>query len=497
VELQRGSHFVQFEGTLLGKAWRVVPAWNGTPIGSTVFPVATLRPPSRVDRLVRPAGNWLLSLLVAGLVAAWSYSAVARVHARELLIWSGAASLAIVVVTTFLPQQGAWYTAAAVLVPFLMPLRRRFMNARGIFFLIIVPWLAYVGAANAIQIGRWTLYGIGNDNFLFQRFSYRIFMQHYWLEGGQTTFWNQPLFRWIAGVLHMIFGDSSVGQAYWDAGAVAVMMLFAYRVVAPRAGFRWGLAAAVIPLAMFLLGPGLEFVGFGLSEISSAGFIYLAAFFVMRHRGVRDLIVAGVLVVLGFYTRLNNLPMAIAVAAFALPLTLPAGSWWRVREWLPSVRWGAVAAIALALGIGGVLFAWRTWYYTGVFGLFHGTQREFLAVWKPGMTVKDAVPAMISSLMMVLTGQDPPRLALHAAPLVLAGIISVAAIAGVRPFRSVPLPVVALFLAGLSGALITRGWGHEGRFSIHLYGSASAICVWASAALVERLQSARETQEAA
>ena len=249
-----------------------------------------------------------------------------------------------------------------------------------------MPWLAYVAAANAHQVGRWTLYGIGNDNFLFQRFSYRIFMQHYWLEGGQLTFWNQPLFRWIAGLLHMIFGDSSVGQAYWDAAAVAIIMLFAYRVVSPLAGFMWGLAAAVIPLAMFLLGPALEFVGFGLSEISSAGFIYLAAFFVMRHRGARDLVVAGVLVVLGFYTRLNNLPMAIAVAAFALPLTLPGR--------IVVARSGMAAARQMArrdrdrgaLAIGGVLFAWRTWYYTGVFGVFHGTQREFLAVWKPGMT---------------------------------------------------------------------------------------------------------------
>src|SRR4030095_6990797 len=179
--------------------------------------------------------------------------------------------------------------------------------------------------------------------------------------------------------------------------------------------------------------------------------------------------------VLGFYTRLNNLPMAIAVAAFALPVVLPAGSWWRVREWLPLVRWRAVAAIAVGLAIGGVLFAWRTWYYTGVFGLFHGTQREFLAVWKPGMTATEALPAMISSMMMVLTGQ-------HAWRLVLAGIISVAAIAGIRPFRSAPLPVVALFLAGLSGALITRGWGHEGRFSGHLYGSPKAACVFGGAA---------------
>jgi len=497
VELQRGIHFIQFEGTMLGKEWRIVPAWNGSTMGSMVFPVATMRPPSHVDRLWRPAGNWLLSVMVVGLVAAWSWSAVARVGPGSLLTWTAAASVAIVVVTTYLPQQGAWYTAATAVLPLLMPVGRRFMNARGLFFLIMVPWLAYVGAANAHQVGHWTLYGIGNDNFLFQRFSYRIFMQHYWLEGGQTTFWNQPLFRWIAGVLHMIFGDSSVGQAYWDAAAVAIIMLFAYRVVSPLAGFTWGLAAAVIPMTMFLLGPALEFVGFGLSEISSAGFIYLAAFFVMRQRGARDLIVAGVLVVLGFYTRLNNLPMAIAVAAFALPLGFPAGSWWRVQEWLRLIRWRAVIAIAVALAVGGALFAWRTWYYTGVFGLFHGTQREFLAVWKPGMSLSEAVPAMTSSVMMVLTGQDPPRFALHAAPLVAAGTISVAALAGIRGFRNAPLPAVALFLAGLSGALITRGWGHEGRFSLHLYGSASALCVWAAAALSERIQSARVKQEAA
>jgi hypothetical protein len=247
-------------------------------------------------------------------------------------------------------------------------------------------------------------------------------------------------------------------------------------------------------MAMFLLGPALEFVGFGLSEISSAGFIYLAAFFVIRRRGTRDLIAASMLVVLGFYTRLNNLPMAIAVAAFAMPLTVPAGSWWRVRDWLPLVSWRAVIAVVGGLAIGGVLFAWRTWYYTGVFSVFHGTQREMLAVWKPGMTFADAVPAMISSVLMVLTGQDPPRLTLHGAPLVVAGVISAAAVIGVRPFRHAPLPAVAMFIAGLSGALITRGWAYEGRFSIHLYGSAGVLCVWALAALVERIQSARITR---
>ena len=497
VVLQRGRHLVQFTGVLLGKEWRIVPEWNGTEMGSMLFPPITMRPLSRLDRLARPAINWLLLIAVTALLVRWLLDAAMRVRTSRLLAWSIAASTATATVGVFLPQQAAWYTAAATTLPLFMPVRSRFMNVRGLFFLIVMPWLAFAAAVNLYQTGRWTLYGIGNDNFLFQRFSYRIFMQHFWLEGGQPTFWNQPLFRWIAGALHLLFGDSSLGQVYWDAAGVAIIMLFAYRAMMPLAGFSWGLAAALVPLVMFLLGPALEFVGFGLSEISSAAFIYLAAFFAMRNRGYRDAIVAGALVTLGFYTRLNNLPMAVAVAAFALPLTVSIGDWWRVHTWFPLVRWRVVGGIAAALTAGCVLFAWRTWYYTGVFSLFHGTQREFLAVWKPGMSAGQALPAMLSSTMMVLTGQDPPRLVWHAAPLVTAGLISVAGIFGIPGVRRAPLPLVALFVAGLSGALLTRGWGHEGRFSIHLYGAAAALCVWGVAMLAQAWFNSRNMPQGA
>lgn len=486
IQLQPGAHAIQFEGTMLGKEWRVFPSWDGVGMGAMSFPLATVAPPARIDRIVRPAANWILLVLIAALIAAWTIDAAASVRDPALLVWSVASAVIVTLAAVFLGADAPPFAAAVIALALLIPIRKRFATAGGAFLLVVVPWLAFIAAFNLHQVGRWTLYGIGNDNFLFQRFSYRIFMQHFWLEGGQLTFWNQPLFRWIAGVLHMVFGDSSVGQAYWDAAGVAAIAMFAFRVVAPLAGFSWALASAIVPFAMFLIGPALEFVGFGLSEISSAGFIYLATFFAMRNRGASDLIVAGVLVVLGFYTRLNNLPMAVAVAGFALPITLPASAIWRPRVWWPLLRWRVVFAIAIGLAIGGVLFAWRTWYYTGVFSLFHGTQREFLAVWKPGMTFPEALQAMGSSLLMVLTGQDPPRLAWHAAPLVGGAIVALGGLAGIAVLREAPLPVVLYFLAGASGALITRGWGHEGRFSIHLYGSASALCVWAVWALYNR-----------
>jgi hypothetical protein len=487
--LARGTHIVQLDAVLLSKHWPIVPTWNGIEMGSMRFPATTLGPPTWRDRLARPYLNWLLAVLLAALIAWWSTSFVLRVRDGALVVWAAAASAAVALAAIYLPMQAPWYTAAVLALSSLIAFRARYRNLFGAFMLVGVPWLAYTAAANVYQIGRWTLYGEGNDNFLFQRYSYRVFMQHYWLEGGQVTFWNQPLIRWIVGAQHMVFGESSVGQVYWDAFGVTAMALFAYRVVAVFAGFTAGLVAAVIPFAIFLLGPTLEFVGFGLSEISSASFIYVAAFFAMRNRGWKDAAIAGVLLILAFYTRLNNLPMALAVAAFALPITTPAGIWWRPRVWWPQVRWRIVFGVVVSLGIGAVLFAWRTWYYAGVFSVFHGTQRQFLAVWKPHMTASEAVPAMISSVMMVITASDPPALVWHSAPLVAAAVIAVLAVLNVPGFRGAPLPVVLLFLAGCAGALVTRGWGHEGRFSIHLFGTAAALCGWAGSAFVASLRS--------
>ena len=485
LSLMRGTHLLQLEAVLLSKHWPIVARWNGHDMGSMRFPAATVGAPSWRDRLARPFANWLLAALSAVLIVWWTVSFVARLRDPSLVGWAAAAATAVTLAALYVPTQAPWYAAAVLALSLLIVFRERHRNLLGAFMLIGVPWLAYTAAANLNQVGRWTLYGVGNDNFQFQRFAYRIFLQHYWLEGGQVTFWNQPFYRWIAGALHMLFGDSSVGEVYWDAAGVAIMALFAWRVIARAAGFTWGVVAALIPLTLFLLGPALEFVGFGLSEISSASLIYLAACFVMRGRHV-DLAAAGMLVIVAFYTRLNNLPMVLAVAAFALPVTVPASALWQPRAWWPLIRWPVVLTIAGALALAAVLFAWRTWYYTGVFDVFYGTQREYLAVWKPGMSIAQAMAAMSSSVMMVLTAADPPAFTWHGLPVLVAAVIALAALVGLPGFRRAPLPVVLLFVAGVAGALVTRGWAYEGRFSIHLFGAASVLCTWAAASAIRR-----------
>ena len=190
---------------------------------------------------------------------------------------------------------------------------------KGAFVLIGIPWLAFVTAVHASHIGRFSLYAGGDDMWMFQRFAYRIYLQGYWLQGGELTFWFQPFYRWIAGALHMIFGDSSMGEFWWDAICLMASALFAHQVVAAAYGFRWGLAAAVLCLTIVMQGPAWMFIGIGLSDIASAGFIYFAALVDHRRRGfaatipIATAIGAGVLASIGFYTRLNNLPMAFAV----------------------------------------------------------------------------------------------------------------------------------------------------------------------------------------
>ncbi|MGH9200958.1 MAG: hypothetical protein ACRD2A_06955, partial [Vicinamibacterales bacterium] len=50
-----------------------------------------------------------------------------------------------------------------------------------------------------------------------------------------------------------------------------------------------------------------------------------------------------------------------------------------------------------------LLIAWRAWHYTGVFSFLYGTQREHLQIWRPEMSSVEALTAMASSVMMVLT----------------------------------------------------------------------------------------------
>jgi hypothetical protein len=141
--------------------------------------------------------------------------------------------------------------------------------------------------------------------------------------------------------------------------------------------------------------------------------------------------------------------------------------------------------VTLTLGLGLLLFAWRTWYYTGVFSVFYGTQRDLLAIWQPGMDVGTVLARMAGSVMMVLTMNDPARFDPFGLPLLLGAAISVLAIVGVPRLRELAIAPVVFCLSGLAGSLVARGSAYPGRFSFHVIAVSCAVVTCAAALVRE------------
>jgi hypothetical protein len=490
-----GTHGVTMTTTLTGDRWRFEPLWDGGSPWSALLP--TVRRSNQIDVVVRQWLRWLPTLMVLVFVMGWTASFVTRVADFPLLASSAGASFALaMLVFTNHGDEARWAVGALTLATFI-PVAKRNRTLRGAAIAVGIPWLAYVCARALPTIGRFTLYEWGNDFWTFQRYAYRIALQGFWLEGGSATFWFQPLYRWVAAVLHLVFGDSSAGEILWDGGCLLAGALWTYEAVRTRARFGWSVAAAALSLALFILGTPRDLIGRGLGEITSAGFIYVAATLAMRGRtsGSFALVAAGLCATLGFYTRLNNLPMALAVAAFAIPPGVRTRDAIQFRSWLTQVSFPTIAAVAAALAIGALLFAARTWYYTGIFSVFYGTQREHLALWPAGVSLSTVVAGMADSVLMVLTVNDPPRWDPFAIPVLCGAAACAAAVLGVPRLRNFPLSVVLFAIGSLAGALVARGSAYPGRFSIHVLPVAAAAFALGAATLAPALAEPGDTRQ--
>jgi hypothetical protein len=490
VQLQPGTHQVVISGTMTGNRWRLVPLWNGQDLWSNV--TATLHRPSTGALHMRPWARWVPFSIVGVFLCGWLLSTLVRVRNIAVLAWTIAAALIVGSVTAAGQTAAARWMLVGTMATVFVPVPPRLRNLRGAFLLVGVPFLTFVAAYAAPGIGLWGLYRFGNDYWMYQRYGYRIVMQGYWLEGGSPTFYFQPLYRWISGLLHVVFGDSSVGEFFWDGACLTSGALLAFRMTRAFAGFRWGLAAASVLLSVFVLSTARDLVGQGLSEISSMGLLSLAALCVIGSQRTSVAIAAGVLATLAFYTRLNNLPMALGVAVFALPLCVPARALVHRQMWWPRVSWRTGLIVAAAIGLGMLAFASRTWHYTGVFSMFHGTQRQTLAIWQPGMPLRLVASRMVDSVMMVLTVNDPPRFDVYASPVLAGAMVALLSLLGLPRLRSVPAAAVLFFFAGLAGAFVSRGWAYPGRFSVHVMPITCALTVCALAALLQPARNATE-----
>ena len=479
VTVPAGQHHVHIQAHLTKSHWSLEPRWDGRNLWTAT--TATMTPTSGWDSWFRSWG-WLVPPLLIGLLMVGSALAVIERAGSRMAIGAAAVLVAVFAGVPLIGSNALTRSAPILLFGIAaLPLPRRVRNQFGASLLVLVPFFALIVMLGLPQAGIFTWYSSGDDWWMFQRYAYRIFMEGYWLEGGSQTFWFQPLYRWIAGALHMAFGDSSIGELYWDGLCMAAGAAFAGHVARTFAGFRAGIIAAALTLMLFTMGPAWYLFGRGLSELSSMGLLYAAALCALRGRnGDRSaLLAAAVLGSLAFYTRLNNLPMLVALVGMAWPVTQPVGEWIHPRALFAKASRPVAAAILLGAAVAMWLFTARTWYYTGVIDMFHGTQASHLSVWTQANSFVEGIQLVSGSLMMVLAMSDPPRLDPRAVPVMFGVLAAVAGVLRLGRFRSLPLNASALCLAGMVGSFVARGTAYPGRFSVHLIPITVALSVCA------------------
>jgi hypothetical protein len=489
--LAAGTHDIDLSLALTGNNWRFDPTLDGRSLWGSAL--VTTAPAGMVDRLVA-AWGWLVPvILISTLVAGLLIRLLVAIRPTPLVMAWLVVATGAAVVLGLMPNEGLHRAAGLIgLGAIAVTAPARLRNLRGAFLLVGLPWLAFFAALSLRQVGHFSVYS-PDDWLTYQVAGHRIYMQGYWLEGGNAVFDFQPFYRWMTGALHLVFGDSSVGEVYWDAACLLMGALLAFHFTRQAGGFRWGLAAAAATLATFTLGTPWYFLGRGLSEIAAAGWAFLAIFFLLRARRGRLVWAASaaVMAILMFYTRLNHLLFAGFLLAACFSRRTPAAvaavgqGWSRVRR-LPAV----VFAGGFVAGV--LFFMWRTWHYTGVFSLFHGTSLKVNDTGLRPWTLLDgeAWSKVGHSLATLVLMNEPPRLDPRALIMIAGAAIVVAALLQTAVARRVPATVVIIAAGASVSAFFAHAHGYPGRFSIHLVPFASAL-VMIVGAHVARLKAVR------
>jgi hypothetical protein len=320
-----------------------------------------------------------------------------------------------------------------------------------------------------------------DDWLTYQVAGYRIYMNGFWLEGGNKVFDFQPLYRWITGALHLVFGDSSVGEVYWDAACLLAGGFVAFTLVERVAGFRWAIGAAAATLGTFTVGTIWYFVGRGLSEIAAAGFAFFATLAIVRAgRRPEVAAAAGVLSVLMFYARLNQLVFAVFLAALWLPLDIPA-SWRRLSRAIAGLNPRPIVTYFATFAIGVALFMVRTWWYSGVFSLLYGTSLKNNDTGLRWATLGSAVvwKRIAHSLSALVWMNEPPAPDPRALIVVAGTLLSVLALSQVPRISRLPASIAIVTIGATISSFIAHTHAYPGRMSIHLVPFAVAMTVLA------------------
>jgi hypothetical protein len=425
------------------------------------------------DRLtfIAKAVGWGLGLWLLG----WLFSALIKLSRNRVLTFSVVwAMLAGLFVWWLLPRlghdplfvpHGAAFAALGVLT--VLGFRRNAIDSprAGLAVLLAIGpvLLVHFGSQWAAEAGRFSLYTVGDDWLSYQRMARSIVLDgDPFLAETSPVFLYQPLYRYLAALLHLLFGPSSLAQNMLDLwaaiGGAGLCAVLTHRLGTKAA---WGFLAAWLYENFELGDRFLLHIGLGLQEHSAMLFMLLAAWAALRAREDAGWIwLAGAMAMLGFWLRMDHLGV---LAGLGLLVAAESGggllsAWdgllkkaWAARRTL-FIYWGCLAAAA-------VLVMLRNWLTGGEWVLLHPANKDFLhnPLWNNFMALVD-----------VIDGSD--RGSLMSAWVLWPGTILGLAALFIRlgPMRGYPL-ALGLSLAGLLAPyLYVQANAYFPRWSVHL-----------------------------
>ena len=323
---------------------------------------------------------------------------------------------------------------------------------------------------------RFTWFSPGDDWTTMQNHG-RTIVQGDWLNtGGEAVWAGQFGYRYVAGVLRLLFGQ------FWWPGQVLDLWSLAAMAAIPSLILVWlglsgrsGVVAAALVLGFFGTSSAKDYLGSGLQEWLAAACLMSVAAATTRdanNPGLRYFLWL-LFVPLAFWLRLDHLPMLIAMILLLGKPT--AGSWTKVVHGLgeKAVRWWCpLFLFMLIVGLSVFLVLLRNFIAGGVWAL---TDPSYVGPKLSGLSEDP-----LRMLKMILLGWQgstggPGPLALALSPAAIFGFISLAARFG--NIRNSPVELALIFLAGLLPYAFVQEFSYAPRFCIHLVPWACLILV--------------------
>jgi hypothetical protein len=244
--------------------------------------------------------------------------------------------------------------------------------APSVFLFFGPPLLCFFTNLWWFHIGKWHLWGVGDDWSSYQYFARKIVVGGEWLNAGGGVFNMQPLYRYFVGIYHLLFGQSAFAQHIADVwcvlGATTLIVSWAMKL---RISVFMAFIGSIIYLMITLIGGFRYHIGRGLIENHAMIFMILAAWLLYgaREEKFYKIIGAGICGVIGYWLRQDHL---IVVALLVFLIVEPThGSvrevwqsyWEQIRKY-----WKRGFTYFGIIFFGFLLICFRNWLVGGVFG---------------------------------------------------------------------------------------------------------------------------------